>query len=79
MDRTVNAIFENGVFRPTEPVTLSEGSRVELTVHTEQSVAPNGSAVETLARLATLPIEGDRDPSSGADHDSVLYGEHGAR
>ena len=27
---TIRAIYENGVFRPLEPVDLPEGSRVEL-------------------------------------------------
>jgi predicted DNA-binding antitoxin AbrB/MazE fold protein len=79
MNRTVSAIFENGVFRPTESVALTEGSKVELTVHTPDAASRNGSAAETLARIAALPVEGDRNPFSGADHDSVLYGKHGAR
>jgi predicted DNA-binding antitoxin AbrB/MazE fold protein len=29
MDMTVRAIYENGVFRPVEPVDLPDGSRVE--------------------------------------------------
>lgn len=28
----VHAIFENGVFRPIEPVTIDDGARVELFV-----------------------------------------------
>jgi predicted DNA-binding antitoxin AbrB/MazE fold protein len=27
---TINAIYENGVFRPTEPVDLPEGTRVRI-------------------------------------------------
>jgi predicted DNA-binding antitoxin AbrB/MazE fold protein len=27
--RVIHAVFENGVFRPTEPVDLPEGSEVE--------------------------------------------------
>jgi predicted DNA-binding antitoxin AbrB/MazE fold protein len=79
MNRTVSAIFEKGVFRPTESVALSEGAKVELTVRTPDAVPANGSVAETLARIAALPVEGDRDPFSGADHDSVLYDKHGAR
>ncbi|MDQ3438824.1 MAG: antitoxin family protein [Planctomycetota bacterium] len=80
MNRTVNAIFENGVFRPTEPVALSDGSHVELTVRTDETAAPlNGSAAEVLSRLAALPIEGKADAFSGGDHDAILYGRDGAR
>jgi len=31
--------------------------------------------VAELERIAALPIEGRRDPFSGANHDKVLYGE----
>ena len=79
MNRTVNAIFENGVFRPTEPVALSDGARVELTVRTDEPARANGSAASVLSRLASLPIEGDADTFSGVNHDSVLYGKDGAR
>ena len=37
--KTVHAIFENGVFRPTEPVELPEGTTVEFEVRVS---APNG-------------------------------------
>lgn len=30
MARTVEAVFENGVFRPLEPVKLDEGRRVQI-------------------------------------------------
>ncbi len=33
---TIHAIYENGVFRPTEPVKLPEGTRV--LVHTQEEV-----------------------------------------
>ena len=80
MNRTINAIFENGVFRPTEPVTLSDGSHVELTVRTDEPTAlSNGSAADLLSRLAAMPIEGQADAFSGADHDAILYGRDGAR
>ncbi|MGB7160986.1 MAG: antitoxin family protein [Tepidisphaeraceae bacterium] len=79
MNRTINAIFENGVFRPTEPVALTNGSHVELTVRTDDvdAVTSDGSALEPLSRLAALPLEGDRDEFS--DHDAILYGRHGVR
>jgi predicted DNA-binding antitoxin AbrB/MazE fold protein len=32
-----------------------------------------------LAEIAALPIEGDSDKFSGRDHDTILYGERGAR
>jgi predicted DNA-binding antitoxin AbrB/MazE fold protein len=37
--KTFHAIYENGVFRPTEPVDLPEGS--EVTVETKHDVEPS--------------------------------------
>ena len=34
MIQTIDAIFGDGVFKPTEPVSLSENQRVRLTVET---------------------------------------------
>ena len=31
--------------------------------------------LDELDRIASLPIEGDPEPFSGADHDKVLYGK----
>jgi predicted DNA-binding antitoxin AbrB/MazE fold protein len=46
MNKTIEAIYENGVFRPLEPVTLPEGERVQVNV-------PEVSA-EIQRRLASL-------------------------
>jgi predicted DNA-binding antitoxin AbrB/MazE fold protein len=32
MTRTVEAVYENGVFKPLEPIELPEGQRVEVTI-----------------------------------------------
>ncbi|WP_020472753.1 antitoxin family protein [Zavarzinella formosa] len=37
---TISAIFEGGVFRPTEPPGLSEGQRVQLTVLPFPAIGP---------------------------------------
>jgi predicted DNA-binding antitoxin AbrB/MazE fold protein len=46
MSRTIEAVYENGVFKPLEPATLSEGEHVQVTL----PVAPP----ETHRRLAAL-------------------------
>ncbi len=38
--KTIHAIFENGVFRPTEPVNLPEGCEVTVELSTPQSSQP---------------------------------------
>jgi predicted DNA-binding antitoxin AbrB/MazE fold protein len=52
MISTVHAIYENGVFRPVEPVSLPENTPVELELRT---VGPDESAArpgEGILRLA---------------------------
>jgi predicted DNA-binding antitoxin AbrB/MazE fold protein len=46
MSKTIDAVYENGVFRPLEPVKLPEGKHVHVTV-------PDVTA-ETQRRLAAL-------------------------
>ena len=40
MTITVRAIYENGVLRPVEPLSLPEGEAVDLTIATTQPAAP---------------------------------------
>jgi len=46
MSKTIDAIYENGVFRPLEPVILPEGEHVQVTVP--------AVATEIRRRLAAL-------------------------
>lgn len=46
MSKTIAAVYEHGVFRPLEPVTLPEGEQVRVTV-------PEAAA-ESQRRLAAL-------------------------
>jgi predicted DNA-binding antitoxin AbrB/MazE fold protein len=49
MTRTTEAIFTNGVLKPTEPLHLREQERVRLTVETiEQNGAPRAAAVQRM-------------------------------
>ena len=77
MAKTVQAVYENGVFRPSEPVAIAEGARVELTVRaTPVETAASPQAIrDMIAEIAALPLEGPRDGFSGADHDRLLYGD----
>ena len=57
---TIEAVFEGGVFRPTEPVSLPEGSRV--TVVVVDRPAPTGDAPPA----DSAPAKRDRPPMFGA-------------
>ncbi|HEY8747585.1 MAG TPA: antitoxin family protein [Tepidisphaeraceae bacterium] len=78
MTNRFQAVFENGVFRPVEVVTLKEGTRVEVISTNETPLKPPGPLVEAIERIAAMPLQGPRDGFSGANHDDVLYGKEGA-
>ena len=59
MALTVEAVYENGVLKPTQPLPLKEHERVRVTVQVQQSVARESAGMlrwrgdwETLRRLA---------------------------
>ncbi len=83
MTQLIQAIFENGVFRPLEPVRLGEHVQVSLTVESPPPPSESDAAAvqrqrEALARLRAemdaLPSMAPQDGLGGADHDAILYG-----
>jgi len=80
MSQHLRAIYEDGVFRPLEPVRLAEHQEITLVVETTENVA-NGAGDERpiwevaadLARdipedvLSAVPADG------AAQHDHYLY------
>ena len=77
MTNRVEAVYEKGVFRPKEPVPLTEGSTVELTFETPSLDRPTEPLVKALLEIARMPSKGPKDGFSGADHDRILYGREG--
>jgi predicted DNA-binding antitoxin AbrB/MazE fold protein len=62
MTITTEAVYENGVLRPTAPLPLKDQERVQITVHSAPSVARQSAGMipwkgdqETLERLASDP------------------------
>lgn len=53
MKQTIEAIYENGVFRPLKSPKLSEGQPVRLTVETNAELIP-----EDMLKLAARVYEG---------------------
>ena len=70
---TVKAIYENGVFRPQEPVNLAERTEVEVLIPTETSLDvddPTGwKAAEAL-----IGFIDDAPADMAEQHDHYLYG-----
>jgi len=69
---TVEAVYENGVLKPTQPLPLKEHEKVRVTVE------PAGQSLvdRIVARARALPPEVlDRLPADGAaQHDHYIYG-----
>jgi predicted DNA-binding antitoxin AbrB/MazE fold protein len=77
---SITAVFEAGLLRPTTPLLMAEGTRVELIIiSAERNGKQAGrTAASILAEIAALPTAGG-DPRTSQDHDQVLYGEQGAQ
>jgi predicted DNA-binding antitoxin AbrB/MazE fold protein len=88
MTQTIHAIYENGVFRPLEPVILTDCAKVSLTVSDALEATDDDAASaavdaverqrQALANLRSemdaLPPEALNDGLGGANHDLILYG-----
>ena len=73
MATQIDAIYEHGVFRPTEPVEMPEGERVRIVVLTPDSVTSTPSPASILAEIAALPLETVGDDDASIEHDRYLY------
>jgi predicted DNA-binding antitoxin AbrB/MazE fold protein len=79
MTTCITAVFEGGLLRPTTPLELPEGTRVEVIIRSAHANAKESrAAANILAEIAALPTAGG-DPRTGQDHDRILYGDRGAR
>lgn len=66
MTITIDAVYENGVFKPKQPVALDEGTAVRLTLNT---------ADEDNDPLKDVIGIGDSGRTDGAEnHDYYIYG-----
>lgn len=72
MSEKISAIYENGVLVLEKPLSVSEGSKVEIIVVKKKT---KKTPAELLAEIAALPLEGKGENFSGRDHDRILYGK----
>jgi predicted DNA-binding antitoxin AbrB/MazE fold protein len=72
MSFTIEAVYENGVLKPAEPLPLKEHEKVRVTVEQNQM----SLAERIVARAHALPPETlDKLPADGAaQHDHYIYG-----
>ena len=79
MTTTVEAIYERGVLRLIQPLSLAEGTRVDVIVITQEPTAEGRMPADILATIAALPMEDGGEEFSGRDHDKILYSDKSAR
>lgn len=73
MTKEIEAVYEQGVIRPLQPLELPEGARLDVIVITHEEIKTNGNAAAILAEIAALPLENSSDAFAGREHDSILY------
>ena len=73
MTTTIHAIFENGVFRPVEPISLPESTPVELEVRTPDQQQTQSPMSPGLAKV--YAILGERY-DSGCRDTAARHNEH---
>lgn len=62
MTQTVEAIYENGVLRPVQPLDgIADQSRVRVTVEPPSATHPRASAPELVAEGGVLVVSGVPD------------------
>lgn len=58
MTKEIKAVFEQGIFRPLEPLDLPEGTRLNLIIVSHEEDKGDRNAAKILAEIAALPLEG---------------------
>jgi predicted DNA-binding antitoxin AbrB/MazE fold protein len=67
MPKTVHAVFEHGVFRPTQPVDLPDRCEVELELKAVGSAPERPSLDDVYAVLGKRFDSGERDVAARHD------------
>jgi predicted DNA-binding antitoxin AbrB/MazE fold protein len=70
---SLEATYEQGTLRLSQPITLEEGSKVQVIIIPLESNEQPKRTLEILKKIAELPLEGKIDTFGGKDHDQILY------
>ena len=74
MSMTLKAIYENGVFRPQEPVHLEEHTEVQVVIP-DTSVPDSDDPTGWKAAEALIGLIEDAPADMAENHDRYLYGQ----
>lgn len=75
MSTAIDAVFEDGVFKPEGPVDLREKTRVHLVIETADDpvAADDPTGWKTIDRLIGCIEDTEPGEAIGRDHDKHLY------
>jgi predicted DNA-binding antitoxin AbrB/MazE fold protein len=74
MSNAVKAVYENGVFKPKEPVHLQEKTEVEVLIPEEsRGDDENPTGWKTATKLMVFFKDAPEGESIARDHDKHLY------
>lgn len=74
MTRTITAIFDGEVFRPTEPVDLEPNQRYVVTVVRSPEADPLPASPRSVRRILEFATDLDLPADLAAQHDHYLHG-----
>jgi predicted DNA-binding antitoxin AbrB/MazE fold protein len=72
----VHAVYEEGVLKPSTPVDLPDGARVDILILTALESGSRHSVADLLEEIADLPAgqqPNDHVSHPARDHDRILY------
>ena len=73
MTTAVKAIYENGVFKPKEPVKLEEKTEVEVLIPTPAPAEDDPTGWKAMREFIGLAGENAGSGKASEEHDQIVY------
>jgi len=73
MATTVKVVYEDGVFKPKEPVSLPEHAEAEVTIPTSVESDPDASGWKAMREFIGLAGDNAGGGNASEGHDAIIY------
>jgi len=73
MATTVKVVYEDGVFKPKEPVSLPEHAEGEVTIPTPGESDPDASGWKAMREFIGLADDNAGGGNASEGHDAIIY------
>jgi hypothetical protein len=73
MTTAVKAVYENGVFKPKEPVDLQEKTEVEVLIPTAAPAEDDPTGWKAMRAFIGLAGESGGSGRASEEHDKIVY------